>query len=143
MNLSARNILAGTVSSFKEGAVMAEVGITLDGGEQIVAAITLGAGQALQLQAGRPVFAVIKSTEVLLATAGGPNITLSARNQLPGTITSVTDGVVTSEVVVTLAGGAEIVSVITVGSVRSLGLAPGAPVTVVVKATEVLVATPA
>jgi molybdate transport system regulatory protein len=141
MNLSARNILAGTVTSVKEGAVMAEIVIALDGGEQVVAAITVGAEQALSLQAGTKVYAVVKATEVLLATEGGPKLVLSARNQLPGTVTSVTEGVVTAEVGVTLAGGAEVVAVITVGSVRNLGLQAGGAVTVIIKATEVLVAT--
>lgn len=66
---------------------------------------------------------------------------LSARNQLTGTVKSIKEGIVTAEVVVTLAGGQEIVSVITMTSVQNLKLAVGSPVTVVVKATEVMLAT--
>lgn len=66
---------------------------------------------------------------------------LSARNQLTGTVKSIKEGIVTAEVVVTLAGGQEIVSVITMTSVQNLKLAIGSPVTVVVKATEVMLAT--
>ncbi len=65
---------------------------------------------------------------------------LSARNQLQGTVVSVKEGAVMAEVLVQLPGGQEIVSVITVGSARNLGLKPGAPVVVVVKATEVMLA---
>lgn len=65
---------------------------------------------------------------------------LSARNQLPGTVKSVTLGAVMAEVVVDVAGH-EVVSVITRHSAESLGLAQGQPVTVVIKSTEVLIAT--
>jgi molybdate transport system regulatory protein len=66
---------------------------------------------------------------------------LSARNQLSGTVKEITEGVVTAEVVIALDGGAEFVAVITLDSARRLGLAPGAPVTAIVKATDVMLAT--
>ena len=65
---------------------------------------------------------------------------LSARNQLQGTVRSVKLGTVMAEVVVDV-GGNEIVSAITRGSAERLGLAEGSAVTVVIKATEVLLAT--
>ena len=66
---------------------------------------------------------------------------LSARNQLPGTVKAVKEGAVMAEVVVTLDGGADVVAAITVDSVRCLKLAVGSKVTVIVKATEVMLAT--
>lgn len=65
---------------------------------------------------------------------------ISARNQLNGTVKSIKEGIVTAEVVVQLDGGQEIVSVITMTSVQNLGLKPGAPVTAIIKATEVMLA---
>ena len=65
---------------------------------------------------------------------------LSARNQLKGTVKSVTLGTIMAEVVVDL-NGQDVVSAITRGSAERLGLAAGREVTVVVKATEVLLAT--
>ncbi len=65
---------------------------------------------------------------------------ISARNQLPGTVKSVTDGAVMAEVVVEVDGGHEIVSAITVESAHRLGLAPGKRVTAVIKSTEVMIA---
>ena len=65
---------------------------------------------------------------------------LSARNQLAGTVVSVTKGIVTAKVVVRLAGGDEIVSVITVDSVKALRLKKGSKVKAIVKATEVMIA---
>ncbi|HQY90076.1 MAG: TOBE domain-containing protein [Caldilineaceae bacterium] len=63
---------------------------------------------------------------------------LSARNQLPGTVQSITLGAVMAEVVVKLDGGEELTSAITANSVRSLGIQEGGRVYVVVKATEVM-----
>ena len=65
---------------------------------------------------------------------------LSARNQLPGRVKSVKEGVVTAEVVVQLDGGQEIVSVITLESARNLGLKPGVRTTAIIKSTEILLA---
>ena len=66
---------------------------------------------------------------------------LSARNQLPGTVKAVKEGAVMAEVVVTLDGGADVASAITVDSLRRLKLVVGSKVTVIVKATEVMLAT--
>ena len=63
---------------------------------------------------------------------------LSARNQLRGSVVSVRRGGILSEVVLRLPGGGEIVSIITTGSVRRLGLRPGVEATAVIKSTEVM-----
>ena len=62
---------------------------------------------------------------------------LSARNQLTGTVRSVDLGAVITEVVVDV-DGQQIVSAITRSSAERLGLAEGQAVTVIIKATEVL-----
>ena len=62
---------------------------------------------------------------------------LSARNQLRGTVKSVTLGSVMAEVVVDV-GGQDVTSAITRGSAERLGLAEGVQVVAIVKATEVL-----
>ena len=64
---------------------------------------------------------------------------LSARNQLSGTITGIQLGNVMAEVTVDV-NGQEFVSVITRRSAENLGLKDGDPITVVIKATEVLLA---
>jgi molybdopterin-binding protein len=63
---------------------------------------------------------------------------ISARNQLPGTIKSITLGAVMAEVVMDV-GGAEVVAAITRHSVETMGLKEGDSVQAVVKATEVMV----
>jgi molybdopterin-binding protein len=63
---------------------------------------------------------------------------LSTRNQLSGTVASVEPGAVMSVVKVTLDGGQEVVASITKDAAEDLDLAPGKPVTVLVKSTEVM-----
>lgn len=65
---------------------------------------------------------------------------LSARNVLRGTVIQVTPGAVNTEVVLELAGGTQIVAVITNTSALSLGLEPGKPAYAVIKASNVMVA---
>jgi molybdate transport system regulatory protein len=67
MKISARNQLPGAVKSVTQGAVMAEVVVSVDGGQEIVAAITAESAQRLGLTAGKRVVALIKSTEVMLS----------------------------------------------------------------------------
>lgn len=62
---------------------------------------------------------------------------ISARNQLPGKVTSIHTGEVMAEVEVAV-GEHRVVSVITRHSVEDLGLAIGDEVTVVIKSTEVM-----
>ncbi len=69
MELSVRNQLTGTVESIKEGGVMAEVVVKLDGGQEIVSVITVSSVQRLGLVVGKKVTALVKSTEVVLATS--------------------------------------------------------------------------
>jgi molybdopterin-binding protein len=65
---------------------------------------------------------------------------LSARNQLPGTIVSVDEGAVTTTVKIRLDGGAMMTSSITREAADELGLVAGKSVTVVVKASDVILA---
>ena len=66
MKMSARNQLRGKVKTVKPGAVMAEVVVELEGGQEVVAAITLGSAQELNLKVGDDVVAIIKSTDVMI-----------------------------------------------------------------------------
>ena len=65
---------------------------------------------------------------------------LSARNSLEGTVTSIKLGTVMAEVVVDVAGQ-EIVAAITRSSAERLELSEGRAVSVVIKATDVLIST--
>ena len=65
------------------------------------------------------------------------NMKLSARNILPATVKAVTPGAVDTEIVVELAPGIEVVSIITKQSAENLGLKPGARAYAIVKASNV------
>jgi len=64
---------------------------------------------------------------------------LSARNVLKGTVKSIEIGAVNAEVVVELAPGLEVVSIITKESCQSLDLDVGKEASVVVKASNVMI----
>jgi molybdopterin-binding protein len=65
---------------------------------------------------------------------------LSARNQIPAKVTSITHGEAAANVVLD-AGGIRLVASITVEALEELGLAEGDDVTAVVKASDVILAT--
>jgi molybdate transport system regulatory protein len=54
-------------------------------------------------------------------------MSLSIRNQLPGTVTAVTPGEAMATVKVRLDGGQELTAAITLEAVKELGLAEGPP----------------
>jgi molybdate transport system regulatory protein len=67
------------------------------------------------------------------------DLDLTTRNQIRGTVTGVVTGAVMAEVTIAV-GGEQIVAVITRHSAERLGLADGDDVTVLIKATEVMLA---
>jgi molybdopterin-binding protein len=64
---------------------------------------------------------------------------LSARNQLHGTVKSIKQGGVMTEVVVNLPDGQQITSVITNDAVQALQLKEGDAIVTVIKSTEVMI----
>ncbi|HBI16360.1 MAG TPA: transporter [Desulfobulbaceae bacterium] len=65
---------------------------------------------------------------------------VSTRNLLKGKVTKITNGAVNSEVELELAGGQKVVSVITLNSVKRLGLEVGKEAYAMVKASSVMIA---
>jgi molybdopterin-binding protein len=65
---------------------------------------------------------------------------LSARNVIKGRVVAVTPGAVNVEVVLEIAPGVQVVSIITKNSAESLGLAVGKEAYAVVKASSVMIA---
>ncbi len=63
---------------------------------------------------------------------------LSARNILKGKVTNVKKGAVAAQISVDIGGGNVITSTITVDSADELGLAEGKEVSVIIKASEVI-----
>ena len=67
MELSARNQIAGRVTSVKVDGLMAEISVDIGGGTEIVSTITRASALKLGLKAGDSVTAIIKASEVLIA----------------------------------------------------------------------------
>ncbi|MEU6220956.1 TOBE domain-containing protein [Streptomyces sp. NPDC047022] len=138
MNLSIRNRIPGTVTAVDTGEVMAAVKVRLAGGQDVTAAVTMEAVEELGLSPGALVHALVKSTEVALATEALTGV--SIRNQLPGTVEGIATGGAMAAVKVTVAGGA-LTAVITRSAAEDLALAPGSPVVALIKSTEISLAT--
>lgn len=142
MKISARNIFKGSVAAVTPGSVNTEVSVAIAGGDTLTAIVTNASAQSLGLAKDKEVFALIKSSSVLLMTDDS-GIRLSARNCLKGIVKSVTPGAVNAEVTVTLAGGGEMHAIVTMAAVADLGLAAGVAATAVIKAPSVILGVPA
>ncbi|MFB7908730.1 molybdopterin-binding protein [Kitasatospora sp. NPDC056076] len=134
MSLSIRNQIPGTVTSVTAGEAMSAVKVRLAGGQDITAAITTDAVKDLGIAEGTAVKALVKSTEVSLATARVEGI--SIRNQIAGTVTDVATGGAMGSVKVDVEGG-ELTAAITKDAVEALALAAGSPVVALIKSTEI------
>jgi molybdopterin-binding protein len=67
VELSARNQIAGRVTSVRVDGLMAEVAVDIGGGNELVSTITRTSAQRLDLKVGDRVTAVIKASEILIA----------------------------------------------------------------------------
>ena len=117
---------------------MATVRVHLPGGQDIIAAVTLEAVRELGIGVGSAVRVLAKATEVSLAT--GPVEGLSIRNRLTGTLMEIVLGSGLANVKVAV-GDVELTAVVTREAVEELGLAPGTDVTLLIKSTEIALAT--
>lgn len=67
MKLSARNQLTGTISEIRRGEAIANVVLDV-AGQRLVASITVEAVQELGLAEGSSVTAIVKASDVIIAT---------------------------------------------------------------------------
>jgi molybdate transport system regulatory protein len=140
MKTSARNQWVGVVGAIRAGAVNDEVELQLPGGARVVAIITRESTEALGLRLKQPVIALVKASAVLLAAGLGAG-QLSARNRFEGRVVEVSPGAVNAEVSVQTDSGVPVVAIVNQASVGALGLAPGAAVSVLFQASDVILAT--
>lgn len=138
MQTSARNQFSGTVKTVQKGAVNAEVILDIGGGVELVAIITNASVDHLALARGAPAIALIKAPWVILTTDDG--LKTSARNHLCGTISTCREGAVNGEVVLDLAGGKQLVAIVTNDSIQNLGLKPGVRACALIKASHIILA---
>lgn len=67
MEVSARNALKGTVKNVEPGSVNTEVTIEIAPGVEVVSIITKSSADKLGLAKGKEAYAVIKSSDVVIA----------------------------------------------------------------------------
>lgn len=137
MKISTRNQFPGIVKSVQKGAVNSEVILDV-GGAEIASIITNRSVDNLGLKPGSEAIALIKAPWVILTTETG--LRTSARNQYQGKVASCREGAVNGEVIVDLSFGKSIVAIVTNESIKSLGLAPGVPVSALIKASHIIIA---
>ncbi|GEO80177.1 TOBE domain-containing protein [Pararhodospirillum oryzae] len=139
MKTSARNMFHCTVNRIIEGPVNAEVVMDLTRGQQLTAIVTEQSLLDLALAPGREVFALVKSTFVMLAREEGLGRT-SVRNRLHGVVSTRTDGVITSDIVLDIGDAKTVAAIITRESADALDLQPGTRACALVKASHVILA---
>jgi molybdopterin-binding protein len=66
MKISARNQFKGTVLGIREGAVNGIVKIDIGGGNVMSATISMNAIKELGLEVGKPAYAIVKATSVMV-----------------------------------------------------------------------------
>ena len=138
MKTSARNQLRGTVKDRAQGRRQCRRHSGIGDGLEIFANITNEAVEDLGLKPGRAAVALIKASFILLAA--DPDIRVSARNRLRGTVTEVIPGAVNCEIKLRLAGDRVLTAIITSDALKELGLVKGAAFTALIKASHILIA---
>src|SRR5689334_4618122 len=78
--LSARNRLHGFIDEVRIDGLLAQVRLRV-GDQSLTAVITADAVQALKLRRGDDAMAIIKSTEVMIATSGDPTMKAKRRSR--------------------------------------------------------------
>ncbi len=141
MKISARNVWLGNVTHVEKGVVNSVVTVALKGDDTIVAVITDNSVQRLALEPGSEVLVIVKAPSVMLSVAIDAK-KISARNILRGKINRIVAGAVNDEVIIDIAGGNTVTSILTSESVRNLGLSAGMEVSAIIKASSVLLAIP-
>ncbi len=68
MELSARNVIKGTVKAIDTGAINVEVIIEIAPGQEVTSILTKKSCERLGLAVGKEAYAIIKASNVMLAT---------------------------------------------------------------------------
>lgn len=133
---SARNQFVGPVTFLRAGEVTYEVGVRFDGRHEIVAHISREGAEQMRLNIGRELHAWVNASSVILMTDAG--VRLSARNQLWGEVLRIHEGPVAADVVLSLASGRTVSSLVTREALADLALREGSRACAVFKASSVM-----
>lgn len=136
--LSASNQLAGTVVAVREGAVSGVVTIETPDG-LVKADITMNSIRELGIREGVRATAVANCSDLVVGAEPDGDYQLSAGNAFQGVVSRVTPGAVNAHVAVELPSGNALLADLELACIDELGLAVGAPVTVRVASSDVMV----
>ena len=137
MQISARNQIAGKIDKIIRGDVNANVVIVPKNGQELFANVSLSSLINLDIQKEQDVVALFKSSNVLIAT--DENIAISARNKIKGKISAISTNNTNSEVIMDIGHEQNIVSIITAGAVKKLGLKEGDQVFAFIKSNDIMI----
>ncbi|MBT8145585.1 MAG: TOBE domain-containing protein [Gammaproteobacteria bacterium] len=133
---SAGNQFLGAVEAVAPGSVNAEVRIKVNERVSLVAIITEQSRAELGIEPGKQVIALVKASSVLLAASA--ELTVSARNIIPGTIARLATGAVNTDVSLDIGDDKTLNAVITNMSAKRMGIAEGQDITAFFKASSVI-----
>ena len=68
MKISARNIIAGKITSIKKGPVSSSITLEIAPGIEITSSITTESAAGLKLKKGQKAYAIIKASSVMIGT---------------------------------------------------------------------------
>ena len=134
---SARNSLYGNIIAMKEDGVEAQIIMALQGEDRLTVTVTKPSISRMRLQIGTGVWALIKSTWVVLMPLEQARRT-SADNGLCGRIKSMLDNGVDCEVTLQLDGGNTLTSVITSVSAKNLQLEEGMTICALIDSSHII-----
>ena len=137
MRTSVRNQILCKVLSCKPGPVNVEVTLGVNEIDHLVSVITRESYEKLGLEIGSEVYALVKSSLIILAVPD-ESLQTSARNQLTGKVSRITPGTVNTEVVIELNDGNSLAVMVTTESAQVLGIEKGVPLSALIKASHVI-----
>ena len=137
MKTSARNSFTGKVTSIRSGNILGEVEVVTPNGLKVVSVITHDSLAALGISVGSLVTATVKAPWVILVKED-MKLKTSARNKYCGRIVTVNEGQISAEVIVELADGTKICSLVTDESVKALDMKVGDDICALFKAFSVI-----
>lgn len=140
LKLSTRNQLFGKVKKISNDPFHAMVLISLKGGMELTASLTVGSLENLGITEGAGVLALIDTPNIMVVR-DGEKFHYSGKNQLPGTVERIRKGSINSEVVMRLDGGNSLAASVTNESLTKMQLQPEDRVVAIFKAGAVILAT--
>ena len=138
MRTSARNQFLGRIVRLARGPVNVDVRIQLDEKNEIASMVTRESSDALGLEIGMEIYALIKAPSVILSTDDAGRF--SAENRLCGQVSRIQAGEVNAEVMLVLDNEKTVTSVVTLNTVEKLDLSEGTPACALFTASSVILA---